>query len=60
MRYRTENSGRSLGFEVKGGRLLVRMEEGAPTVRYGGRTYCIDEHPSVIVEGRKYLVDEIV
>jgi len=60
MVYNTGNTGRSLAFEVKGGRLLVRMEEGAPTVRCGGQIYSIDEHPSVIVEGRKYSVDGIV
>ncbi|MFA4982649.1 MAG: hypothetical protein WC588_00370 [Candidatus Micrarchaeia archaeon] len=53
-------SGKSLAFEVKGRRLLVKMEGDAPTVRLGGRTYSAEERPSVIVEGRKYPVDAIV
>jgi hypothetical protein len=60
MEYDIGSTGKSLAFEVKGGRLLVKMEGGAPTVRCNGRTYSIDEHPSVIVEGRKYPVDAIV
>ena len=60
MEYNRGCFGKSLAFEVKGGRLLVKMEGGAPTVRLGGRTYSAEEQPSVVVEGRKYPVDAIV
>ncbi len=57
----TETYGeRSLAFEMKGDRLVVRLEEAVPTVKVDGQTYFVTESPSVSVNGRKYFVDEIV
>ena len=50
---------KSLAFEVVGGRLKVKLEECAPTVRFMGETYAVTESPSVIVRGKKYFVDDV-
>lgn len=54
------NEGRSLAFEMRGNRLVVKLEEAVPTVRLGGSTYYVTESASVTVNGKKYFVDEIV
>ncbi|VVB98767.1 Uncharacterised protein [uncultured archaeon] len=50
---------RSLAFEMKGDRLVVKLESAVPTVRFRGLTYFVTEAPSVTIEGRKYFVEEI-
>jgi hypothetical protein len=50
---------RSLAFERRGDRLVVRLENVVPTVKLHGETYLVTEGPSVTIEGRKYFVDEI-
>ena len=57
----TETYGeKSLAFEMRGNRLVVKLEEVVPTVKVQGETYFVTESPSVTVLGRKYFVDEIV
>lgn len=57
----TETFGeKSLAFEMRGDRLIVKLEEVVPTVKIGGETYFVTESPSVNVNGKKYFVDEIV
>lgn len=53
------NGERSLAFEMRGSRLVVKLESAVPTVRANGRTYYVTESPSVIVDGKKHFVDEI-
>ncbi len=53
-------NGKSLAFEMRAGKLHVLVEECTPSVRVGGRTYLITEPPSVIVNGVKRYVDEII
>ena len=55
-----EYSEKSLGFEMKGGRLNVILENYVPTVKVGGVTYSIAEAASVMVAGKKYFVDGII
>ena len=50
----------SLAFERKGGRLKVMLEEAVPRVKLRGVTYFVTEAPSVIIDGRKHFVEEIV
>lgn len=56
----TEGGGKSLAFEVKGGRLKVLLEEGVPSVKKDGQTYFVTEAPSLVAGGKKYFVEEIV
>jgi len=52
-------SGKSPAFEMRGSRLVVKLEEVVPTISVSGETYFVTESPSVTVAGRKYFVDEI-
>jgi len=51
--------GKSLAFEMRGSRLVVKLEGGVPTVKLHGETYFVTEAPSVSVGGRKHFVEEI-
>ena len=50
---------KSLAFERRGDRLVVKLEAGVPKVKLRGETYFVTESPSVTVGGRKYFVDEV-
>jgi len=50
----------SLAFERKGGRLVVRLEDAVPRVKLRGITYFVTEPPSVVVDGKKHFVQEII
>ena len=54
-----EEGERSLAFERRGGRLVVRLEAAVPTVRMHGQTYFVTEAPSIVVDGRKFFVEEV-
>ena len=51
---------KSLAFEMRGNRLVVKLEACVPTASVDGETYFVTESPSVTVSGRKFFVDEIV
>jgi hypothetical protein len=51
---------KSLAFERRGNRLVVRLEEAVPRIKLRGITYFVTESPSVTIAGKKYFVDEIV
>jgi hypothetical protein len=51
---------RSLAFEVKGGRLAVKLEDAVPSVNVRGQKYFVTEAASVTVGGKKHFVEEIV
>jgi len=51
--------GRSLAFEMRGSRLVVKLEGGVPTVKLHGETYFVTEAPSVSINGKKHFVEEI-
>ena len=53
------NDGKSLAFEMRGSRLVVRLEGGVPTVKLHGETYFVTEAPSVSVNGKRHFVEEI-
>ena len=48
-----------MAFEMRGSRLVVKLEGGVPTVKLHGETYFVTEAPSVSVSGRKHFVEEI-
>jgi hypothetical protein len=50
----------SLAFERRGGRLKVTLEDAVPRVKLKGITYAVTEAPSVMVDGKKHFVEEIV
>jgi hypothetical protein len=51
---------KSLAFERRGKRLIVRLEPAAPSAIFLGETYFVDEKPSVTVNGKRYIVQDIV
>lgn len=53
-------SERSLAFECRGDRLVVRLEDAVPRVKLRGITYFVTEAASVTVNGKKFFVEEIV
>ena len=55
-----EEGERSLAFERRGERLIVRLEGAVPTVKLHGQVYFVTEAASVVVGGRKHFVEEIV
>ena len=50
---------KSLAFEMRGDRLVVRLEGAVPTIKLRGETYFVTEAPSVTVGGKKHFVEEI-
>ena len=51
---------KSLAFEMKGNRLIVKLEDCVPSVKLGSKKYYVTEMPSVTVKGKKHFVEEIV
>lgn len=56
----TNTSEKSLAFEMRNGRMRVLLEECVPSVKVSGQTFYITEAPSVIVNGKKMFVEEVV
>ncbi len=56
----TEGGEKSLAFEMKGNRLVVKLEEMVPSVKISGQTFYVTESPSVLIGGKKHFVEEIV
>ena len=56
----SKGSEKSLAFEMRGNRLVVKLEENVPTVKVHGETYYVTESPSVTIGSKKYFVEEIV
>lgn len=52
--------GKSFAIEFRKGRAYVVEEYLMPFVRYSGNVFYINERPSVIVNGKKYFVEEII
>lgn len=50
---------KSIAFERRGSEVTVLLEDFVPSVRCHGELYYASEGASVMVDGKKYFVDEI-
>ncbi len=55
-----EEGEKSLAFEMKGNRLVVKLEDCVPSIKLKGKRYYVTESPSITINGKKHFVEEIV
>ena len=51
---------KSVALSMRSGRLYAASEAFIPFVKVAGQTFYANEKPSVVINGKKHIVDEIV
>ena len=51
---------RGLALEMRGGRTFLVSEAFLPFVKVSGQTFYANEKPSVVVNGKKHIVKDVV
>jgi hypothetical protein len=51
---------KSLALEMRGGRTFLVSEAFIPFVKVAGQTFYANEKPSVVINGKKHIVKDVV
>ena len=51
---------KSVALSMRSGRMYAASEAFIPFVKVAGQTFYANEKPSVVINGKKHIVDEIV